>query len=221
MSDVVTTSIAHIRTELARTEPSAPDRICLTSSFQSECVVLLHLLREVRPEIPVLFIDTVHHFAETYAYVEQLTRAWSLNLVTVRAATPVPGLWRSGTSGCCALNKVEPLFKALNDYDVWFTALRREQSPSRAQLETSAPFVLPSGRTIRKLSPLAEWTARDVAAYAHVNEIPLLPLYDQGYTSIGCAPCTQRPTDPSNPRSGRWDGQKLECGIHIEGARPV
>jgi phosphoadenosine phosphosulfate reductase len=202
-----------IAAELARAE-----RPCVTSSFQSECVVLTHLLREVRPDIPVLFIDTLHHFAETYAYRDQLANEWKLNLVNVRATEPSVGLWKMSTDECCARHKVGPLFSALAQYDTWFTALRREQSPSRANLAHVAPFRLASGEVLRKVSPLAAWTSRDVDTYAHVHEIPLLPLYAQGYTSIGCEPCTGKPIAASNPRSGRWGGQKLECGIHIQRA---
>lgn len=190
---------------------------CITSSFQAECVVLTHMLQQARPDIPVLFLDTVHHFPETYAYKDEQVRAHRLNLITLRAADPQPGLWeREGTSACCERHKVGPLFAALDGYDVWFTALRREQSPSRAGLEQVEPFKLPGGRTIQRVSPLAAWTNRDVWAYAKTHGLPLLPLYEQGYTSIGCAPCTSLPDDPLNPRSGRWQGQKLECGIHIQ-----
>ena len=201
-----------IEAALARAE--AP---CLTSSFQADCVVLTHMLREARPGLPVLFLDTCHHFAETLAYRDELARAWRLNLVTLRAAAPQVGLWRDeSTHACCQRHKVEPLFAALAPYDVWFTALRRDQSPSRAALEEVEPFRLPGGTTIQRVSPLARWTAKDVWAYARLHDIPLLPLYDRGYTSIGCEPCTSLPLDPANPRSGRWGGQKLECGIHIQ-----
>ena len=111
---------------------STADAPCVTSSFQAECVVLVHLLREARPDIPVLFLDTVHHFPETCEYRDQMVRRWDLNLVTLRATVPSPGLWRQSTQDCCAVHKVGPLFGALEDYDVWFTGLRREQSPSRA-----------------------------------------------------------------------------------------
>lgn len=195
---------------------SGAEHACVTASFQAECVVLVHMLRAVRPDIPVLFIDTVHHFAETYSYRDRLVQDWQLNLVNVSAPQPQPGLWNSSTDACCALHKIGPLFGALEGYDTWFTALRREQSPSRAQLAEVAPFRLPSGKAVSKVSPLATWTMRDVEAYATVHEIPLLPLYARGYTSIGCEPCTLPPPDPSDPRSGRWLGQKLECGIHIE-----
>ena len=189
---------------------------CITSSFQSECVVLVHMLREIQPDIPVLFLDTVHHFAQTYAYRDELAERWKLNLVNLRAAEPSPGLWQTDLTACCARHKVGPLFAALEAYDVWFTALRRDQSPSRANLAEVEPFRLPSGNVLRKVSPLAGWSTRDVWMYAKAHDIPLLPLYELGYTSIGCEPCTSLPMDPSNPRSGRWQGQKLECGIHIQ-----
>ena len=190
---------------------------CITSSFQAECVVLTHLLQAARPEIPVLFLDTVHHFAETYAYKDEQARSQRLHLITLRAAAPQPGLWeRDGTDACCARHKVGPLFEALEGYDTWFTALRRDQSASRANLQEVEPFKLPSGTLIRRVAPLASWTAKDVWAYATAHHLSLLPLYEQGYTSIGCEPCTSLPFDPNNPRSGRWQGQKLECGIHIQ-----
>jgi phosphoadenosine phosphosulfate reductase len=190
---------------------------CITSSFQAECVVLTHMLLQARPDIPVLFLDTFHHFPQTLAYRDDLAARWQLNLINLRAASPDVGLWqRESTQACCARHKVEPLFSALEGYDTWFTALRRDQSPSRANLQESEPFRLPSGRQIRRVAPIASWTARDVWRYAKAHDIPLLPLYELGYTSIGCEPCTSLPMDPSNPRSGRWQGEKLECGIHIE-----
>jgi phosphoadenosine phosphosulfate reductase len=204
--------------QLIADELAANRVACVTSSFQADCVVLVHMLREIRPDIPVLFLDTVHHFTETYAYRDELSTLWGLNLVNLRAAEPSPGLWQQDTRACCARHKVEPLFSALADYDVWFTGLRRDQSPSRANLAEVEAFPLPDGKILRKVSPLAAWTTADVREYALAHAIPLLPLYDQGYTSIGCAPCTSLPLDPSNERSGRWQGQKLECGIHL---RPV
>jgi phosphoadenosine phosphosulfate reductase len=192
---------------------------CVTSSFQAECVVLVHMIRQHAPEIPVLFLDTVHHFGQTLDYRDDLVRRWNLNLITLRALEPSPGLWRQDTSACCTRHKVEPLFAALARHDVWFTGLRREQSPSRAALQELEPFRLPNGHVLRKVSPLAAWTTKDVWAYARAHEIPLLPLYEVGYTSIGCEPCTSLPLDPSNERSGRWQGQKLECGIHIQADR--
>ena len=179
-------------------------------------MVLLHLLRAVNPDIPVLFLDTVHHFPETYAYRDELAERWGLNLVTLRADVPAPGLWQESTTACCARHKVGPLFAALARHDVWFTGLRREQSPSRASLGEVEPFTLPDGQVLQKVSPLARWTTKEVWSYAKAHDIPLLPLYARGYTSIGCEPCTTLPSDPSNERSGRWGGQKLECGIHLQ-----
>ena len=148
---------------------------------------------------------------------DDLTRRWGLNLINLRATEPRVGLWQAdSTEACCARHKVGPLFAALEEYDVWFTALRRDQSPTRAGLQEVEPFRLPSGKTIQRVSPLAAWTLKDVWAYAKQHDIPLLSLYELGYTSIGCEPCTSLPLDPSNPRSGRWQGQKLECGIHIQ-----
>jgi phosphoadenosine phosphosulfate reductase len=192
-------------------------RPCLTSSFQAECVVLTHMARELRPDIPILFLDTFHHFPQTLAYRDALTEQWGLNLVNLRAAEPSVGLWEAeSTEACCKRHKVEPLFSALAGYDTWLTALRRDQSPSRANLQEVEPFALPGGPTISRVAPLAGWTTRDVWRYAKEHDIPLLPLYELGYTSIGCEPCTALPDDPDNPRSGRWGGQKLECGIHIQ-----
>ena len=206
----------HDARRLIADELGAATNPCVTSSFQAECVVLVHMLREVRPDIPVLFLDTVHHFAQTLHYRDELTRRWQLNLVTLRADTPAPGLWQDDTKACCERHKVEPLFAALARHDVWFTGLRRGQSASRAALAEVEPFHVSPAHELRKVSPLAGWTTKDVWAYARAHEIPLLPLYELGYTSIGCEPCTSLPLDPANERSGRWQGQKLECGIHIQ-----
>ena len=198
------------------TSLAAAVRPCVTTSFQADGVVLLHMLRTIAPNIPVLFLDTVHHFSETLAYRDELVERWGLNLVVLRAEQPRPGLWQESTEACCARHKVQPLFAALEGYDTWFTSLRRQQSPSRAHLAEVDSFRLPTGTVLQKIHPLARWSNKDVWAYARAHSIPLLPLYDEGYTSIGCAPCTSLPLDPANPRSGRWQGQKLECGIHLQ-----
>lgn len=130
---------------------------CVTSSFQAEDVVILHMLRLTTPRIPVLFLDTFHHFPELFEYRDRLVDQWQLNLVTLRADVPAVGLWATSTNACCAKHKVEPLFAALESYDMWVTGLRREQSPSRAALEEIESFTLPGGKAIRKVSPLARW----------------------------------------------------------------
>jgi len=210
--------------ELITAELAKNRAACVTSSFQAECVVLVHMLKDQRPDIPVLFLETGYHFPETLDYRDQMTRDWNLNLVNLEAKQSVKEqeslfgiLNQTEPSKCCGLRKVEPLFAGLANYDTWFTALRREQSPTRANLQEVEPFKLPVGKTLEKVSPLAAWTNKDVWQYLSRYDIPALSLYDQGYTSIGCQPCTVLPFDPNNPRSGRWQGkQKLECGIHIQ-----
>ncbi|HUX44349.1 MAG TPA: phosphoadenylyl-sulfate reductase, partial [Terracidiphilus sp.] len=197
--------------------------VCVTSSFQAEDIVVLHMVREILPDVPVLFLETGYHFAETLTYRDRMAADWKLNLVNVVPEQSVANqeaqfgiLNQIAPDKCCALRKVGPLFSALAGYRVWVTGLRRQQSKSRANLQPEESFALPSGQQLAKLSPLAEWTTRDVWQYAEAHAIPLLSLYDQGYTSIGCQPCTSLPFDPADPRSGRWSGQKLECGIHIQ-----
>lgn len=215
----------HVRELLVHEIATEPDA-CITCSFQAEDVLLLHLVRELKPEIPVLFLDTGYHFAETYAYRDKITAQWGLNLTNLLPAKTVAEqeaefglLYQSAPDKCCQLRKVEPLFAAVAKYKSWLTGLRREQARSRAALEEVADFVLPGGVTVRKLSPFADWTTRDVWELCTHFEIPLLPLYDLGYSSIGCEPCTSIPTDPNDPRSGRWAGRKVECGIHIQPAK--
>lgn len=197
--------------------------VCVTCSFQAEDVLLTKLAIALDPKIPVLFLDTGYHFAETYTYRDRIARDWNLNLINLLPEQTVAQqesafgiLHQTAPDQCCKLRKVEPLFKALAGYSVWITGLRREQAKSRTSLEESAMFALPGGKQILKLAPLVEWSARDVWYACNQLSIPLLPLYDRGYSSIGCEPCTSLPLDPNDPRSGRWAGRKVECGIHIE-----
>jgi phosphoadenosine phosphosulfate reductase len=194
---------------------------CLTCSFQAEDMIVLNLVRQRIPDIPVLFLETGYHFAETYEYRDRMAKEWSLNLVNVLAKKTVQQqeselgvLYRSNPTNCCQLRKVEPLFDALDPYQLWFTGLRREQSPTRKNLRKVEEHRLPSGKTLLKVSLLADWTWGQVWEHTAKHRISYLPQYDQGYLSIGCEPCTAIPDDPQNPRSGRWGGKKLECGIH-------
>ena len=208
--------------ELIRATLAADAPACVTSSFQMECVTVVHMIAEFAPEIPVLFLDTGYHFAETYAYRDEIARRFGLNLKNLQPEMTVAEqeskfgiLNQTAPDQCCKIRKVEPLFSNLEPYDVWFTGLRRDQSPTRANLQTAEDFKLPGGKQLRKISPLAESPAKEVWDYLQARGIPVLPLYDRGYTSIGCEPCTALPFDPGNPRSGRWGGHKLECGIHL------
>lgn len=199
------------------------DGVCVTSSFQAEDVVLLHMVRAILPRVPVLFLETGYHFPETLEYRDRMAADWDLNLINIVPAQSVAEqesqfgiLHQSAPDRCCALRKVGPLFEALAPYRIWVTGLRRQQSKSRANLQLEEDFKLPNGAILRKLNPLAEWSTRDVWEYASAQAIPMLSLYELGYTSIGCAPCTSLPSDPDDPRSGRWSGRKLECGIHLQ-----
>jgi phosphoadenosine phosphosulfate reductase len=196
-------------------------RICLTSSFQAEDMVLADLLRKRLTDFAVLFLDTGYHFPETYEYRDRMTQQWSLNVLNIVPAQTVAEqesafgiLYRGDPTRCCQLRKVEPLMRSLEPFDVWFTGLRREQSPTRKNLKKVELHRLPTGTSLWKVSLLADWNWEQVWQYLNANDIPHLPQYDEGYLSIGCQPCTALPSDPSNPRSGRWGGSKLECGIH-------
>jgi len=202
-------------------EGRMPALACLTCSFQAEDIIVLDLLRKRLPKIPVLFLETGYHFVETYRFRDQVEREWDLNLVNVTPKKTVAQqesefgiLYRNDPTKCCQLRKVEPLMEALEPFEIWFTGLRREQSPTRKNLRKAEDHRLPSGRTVLKVSLLADWTWAEVWEYTGANRLKYLPQYDQGYASIGCEPCTALPDDPTNPRSGRWGGRKLECGIH-------
>jgi phosphoadenosine phosphosulfate reductase len=202
--------------------------VCLTCSFQAEGVLLARLASEIDPGIPILFLDTGYHFKETVEYRDRIVREWDLNLINIVPEKSVAEqeaehgpLYLTSPDSCCRMRKVEPLFKALAGYRAWVTGLRRDQSRSRAHISDRFLFTLPGGQQILKLAPLAPWTTRDVWYACRQLSIPLLPLYEQGYTSIGCEPCTGLPLDPADPRSGRWAGRKSECGIHVPVIQPA
>jgi phosphoadenosine phosphosulfate reductase len=195
--------------------------VCLTSSFQTEDMVVLHMLRENLPQVPVIFLETGYHFPELIEYRDRLAREWDLNLINALPKTTLEEHEREfgllhivEPTKCCAIRKVEPLMRSLEPFSWWFTGLRREQSPSRAGLKKIEDHRLPSGKTMKKVSVLADWDWGRVEGYALEHNIPRLSLYDQGYTSIGCEPCTAIPAAGADARSGRWGGKKLECGIH-------
>ncbi len=220
----VEAKIEVVRSALAATLDGSRSA-CLTCSFQAEDVLLTRLAIAIAPSLPILFLDTGYHFAATLEYRDKIAAAWNLNLVNLIPAQTVAAqeaehgqLFRTAPDQCCKLRKVEPLFRAVAGYDLWLTGLRREQARSRTVLEESAPFALPGGKTVLKLAPLANWTTREVWYACESLGIERLPLYELGYTSIGCEPCTTLPLDPNDPRSGRWAGQKVECGIHIQAA---
>jgi phosphoadenosine phosphosulfate reductase len=189
------------------------DGLVLAASFQ-DCV-LIDLAVQAAPEIEVVFLDTGYHFAETLWYVDQVRRRYDLNLNVVTPA-PEVGLddrWQHDTDGCCAVRKVEPLQRALDGKSAWLSGLRRSETAARA----NAPIVgYDVGRGLVKVNPLATWTDLDVEGYVRDRELPVHPLAERGYVSIGCWPCTAPVQDGDHPREGRWAGSdKTECGLHI------
>jgi phosphoadenosine phosphosulfate reductase len=202
-------------------EHHATSPVCLTCSFQAEDMIVLSLLRNRIPDVPVLFLETGYHFSDTSDFKDRIAAEWKLNLVNVIPRNTVEQqesefgiLYREDPAKCCHLRKVEPLMQSLEPFEIWFTGLRREQSPTRRNLKKLEQHHLPSGKSLLKVSLLADWTWGQVWEYTGKHGLSYLPQYDRGYASIGCEPCTAIPDDPSNPRSGRWSGKKLECGIH-------
>lgn len=196
-----------------------PGRIALVSSFGSEAAVLLHMISELDRAVPVLFLDTLHLFPETLAYRDALVAR--LGLTRVETLRPDPETlakedsenfhWSSDPDRCCAIRKVEPLAKALRNYDAWITGRKRFQAATRAAL----PLFENDGTHI-KLNPLATWTRDDIAAYFERHGLPAHPLVARNYLSIGCLPCTSPVRPGEDARAGRWRGRgKTECGVHI------
>lgn len=202
--------------------------VATVSSFGAESAVLLHLLAEVKPDIPVLFLDTGKHFAETIAYRDLVVDRLGLTNLQVLSPDPADiadkdesGLrWSYDPDGCCEIRKVKPLAKALGQFDASFTGRKAFQSATRANLprfeiDTSDA----SGRL--KINPLIDWDASRIEAHMIQHDLPRHPLVARGFPSIGCEPCTHKVAPGEDPRSGRWKGwDKTECGIHKPGEEP-
>lgn len=209
---------AHPRTILQAAVETFGDKLALISSFGAESAVMLDIAARVKPDIPVLFLDTGMLFGQTLDYRRQL--AARLGLTDVRdlrpayndlaTADPQAKLWQTDTDGCCHIRKVLPLDRALADFDAWITGRKRFHGASRLAL----PVVEQAGDQI-KFNPLANWTKADLDAYVAEHELPAHPLVAQGFPSVGCWPCTQAVEEGEDVRAGRWAGsQKTECGIH-------
>jgi len=210
---------AHPRTVLEAAVETFGDRLALVSSFGAESAVLLHLAAKVKPDIPVLFLDTGMLFGQTLDYRRQL--AATLGLTDVRdlrpayqdlaVADPNANLWQTDTDACCEVRKVIPLDKALAEFDGWVTGRKRFHGGARLAL----PVVEQAGNGQVKFNPLANWGREDLAAYAAQHDLPAHPLVEQGFPSIGCWPCTRPVEAGQDVRAGRWAGSdKTECGIH-------
>jgi len=192
--------------------------VALTSSFGADSAALLHMALQVDPRLEIRTVDTGVLFPETYEFMESLKRRFHLNLVVTKSRLNVKQFLTEyagqapGTPGfCCDQYKVEAMERALVGLRGWITGLMRAEAKTRA----NTPIVEALSNGITKVAPIATWNAKRIHAYMKAHGLPYHPLWAQGYTSIGCWPCTQRPIDPNDPRSGRWAGQdQTECGIH-------
>ncbi|RZT12465.1 phosphoadenylylsulfate reductase (thioredoxin) [Mycobacterium sp. BK558] len=182
--------------------------------------VLVDLAAKVRPGVDVLFLDTGYHFVETIGTRDAVEAVYDVNVVNVRPEKSVPeqdalfgkNLFERSPNECCRMRKVEPLSKALRGYSAWVTGIRRVEAPTRA----NAPLISwDKAFGLVKINPLAAWSDDDMQDYIDTHGVLVNPLVDEGYPSIGCAPCTAKPIVGADPRSGRWAGQsKTECGLH-------
>jgi phosphoadenosine phosphosulfate reductase len=182
--------------------------------------VLVDLAAKVRPGVDVLFLDTGYHFVETIGTRDAVEAVYDINVVNVTAENTVgkqdelygKDLFAREPNECCRMRKVEPLGKALRGYTAWVTGIRRVEAPTRA----NAPLISwDKAFGLVKINPIAAWSDDDMQSYIDANDVMVNPLVFEGYPSIGCAPCTAKPAEGADPRSGRWSGQsKTECGLH-------
>jgi phosphoadenosine phosphosulfate reductase len=182
--------------------------------------VLVDLAAKVRPGVDVLFLDTGYHFVETIGTRDAVEAVYDINVVNVTPENAVEkqdelfgkDLFAREPNECCRMRKVEPLSKALRGYSAWVTGIRRVEAPTRA----NAPLISwDKAFGLVKINPLAAWTDDEMQAYIDANDVLVNPLVFEGYPSIGCAPCTAKPAEGADPRSGRWAGlSKTECGLH-------
>lgn len=196
--------------------------LTLATAFGAEGCVLLAMLSEIPGgrDVRVFNLDTGYQFQETLDLRERILEKYGIEVEYVRARESVAEMearfgspiYGTRPDECCHIRKVVPLREAVAGYEGWISAIRRDQTPARAQagiVEWDKKF------NLVKVNPLANWTKRDVWAYITINEVPYNPLHDQGYPSIGCWPCTKRVAAGEDDRAGRWSNfAKLECGLH-------
>lgn len=200
-------------------------RIAAVSSFGAESAVLLHLIASIDKSVPVLFLETGKHFAETLAYRDELVRRLGLtNLINLTpdaqalAGRDGNGLrWSYDPDGCCEIRKVQPLARSLAGFDASFTGRKGFQSATRTGLERFELDATDAAGRL-KVNPLSDWSSDQIEAYFTATGLPQHPLVAQGYPSIGCSPCTSKVAPGEDLRAGRWRGwDKTECGIHVDG----
>lgn len=196
------------------------DKVAQVTSFGPTGMIILDHLAKLSPGIRVITIDTNFLFEETYALMDQIQQRYPIQLdIRQSSLTPEtqaqvyqPNLWQANPDLCCHLRKVIPLREVLQGLDAWITGLRRDQSPTRANLSLVS---WDTKYNLIKINPLAHWTRDRVWTYILANGIPYNSLHNRGYASIGCVHCTRPIVNLLNERSGRWQGYpKIECGIH-------
>lgn len=181
-------------------------RLTMACSFQKEETVLAHMLSEITGDARLFTIDTGVLFPETIATWKRFEERFALPIEAFDASSPEEP-WTQ--AHCCGEAKVAALGRALENVDAWITGIRHEQAPTRA---AARKLERDERRGIWKFNPLTDWSEKDVWTYIFAHDLPYNPLHDQGYASIGCAPCTL----PGSGREGRWSGEgKTECGIHL------
>jgi phosphoadenosine phosphosulfate reductase len=199
-----------------------PERIGLSTAFGPSGVALMHLASEVHPGAKVFFVDTGFHFAETLEMIDRVRQRLPVQVQVIEPKLTVEEqadrygdeLYVINSDQCCAMRKVEPTQRMLKGLDVWFTALRRDQGPSRANTPVVQHKTV-DGRPLLKVAPMVRWTRQDVWAHVFEHDLPYNPLHDQNYPSVGCWPCTKPVMPGQDERAGRWAGKgKTECGLH-------
>lgn len=196
-----------------------PGKAALSVSFGGGGVVLAHIVSRIDARVPVLFLDTGFHFPETLAFKDRFAERYGLNVVDLYPLTDPGPLYQTDPDACCGIRKVEPMERALVDYDAWISGVRQDQSAGRAATDVVEHHEI-AGRDITKVFPLARWSRADVSNYIKEHDVLYHPLLDQGYKSIGCWPCTRRTAPGEAERAGRWSGTtKTECGLHTLGVK--
>ncbi len=196
-------------------------QIALSSSFQTQSMALLHMATQIRRDVLIFFLDTGYHFWDTLIFRERLASQWHLNVLDLYRDTRWDHFARQHTRTlpledpdlCCFLHKVQPMQKALKAMVAWISGIRRDQTAVRAHAKILE--MQPDG--LLKVNPMLNWTKADVKRYMEENHLPSHPLYEKGYRSVGCAPCTVAVAANDDERAGRWKGRgKTECGLHTE-----
>lgn len=193
-------------------------KVGLSSSFGGQSAALIHMAIQIDPAIPILFLDTGFLFKETHAFVQLLEKRFHLNIRRFSASSQQKAVTQKNldsrldkTGICCDDTKVALMKQSLDGLNCWIAGLRRSQGATRKEIKIVEEY---SGGLV-KVHPLANWSSKEIYGYMKEHDLPFHPLWEKGYTSIGCEPCTSLPTLQGDERSGRWAGmEKKECGIH-------